>query len=51
MLKSWPAQAGLSKALLSRAHSEGPGNAVAGGGVGAARPHDVLLTKEPERKA
>ena len=51
VVKAWPAQAGVSKALLSRAHSKGPGNVVAGGGASAARPHNVPLTKEPEHEA
>lgn len=43
VLKAWLAQAGLNKALLSRAHSEGPGNVFTGGGVSAAWSHDLLL--------
>lgn len=46
VLKAWLAQAGLNKALLSRAHSEGPGNVFTGGGASAAWFHDLLLNHE-----
>lgn len=51
VLKAWLAQAGLNKALLSRAHSEGPGNVFASGGASAAQSHDLLLNREPDDEA
>lgn len=50
-VKAWPVWAGLSKVLLSRAHSEGPGNVLASGGASIVWPHNVPLTKEPEYNA
>lgn len=50
-LEACPPRAGLGRALLSRAHSEGPGNVLTGGGASAPQPHDVPLAKEPEHEA